>query len=194
MRAKEAFSPFAGGPMTPASMSPDRLYAGTQATLDGIVAGFTPASIFCPSPARRRRPGIVASGCRPAATLAMAMSHPRIKGASGSGIYDLEPIRHSYLNVKLGLDEAMSHRNSPIRQTESDQADGADGRAAELPLLRSRPRILPPPRARFGLPVSYVRFRRQPFLSGRMLAPTGRITLMIRQLLSGYRARRRSGR
>jgi len=27
-----------------------------------------------------------------------------------SGIYDLEPIRHSYLNIKLALDEAMSRR------------------------------------------------------------------------------------
>ena len=31
-----------------------------------------------------------------------------------SGIYDLEPIRHSYLNEKLKLDEAMSRRNSPM--------------------------------------------------------------------------------
>ena len=39
----------------------------------------------------------------------MAMMNPHIKGGVAiSGIYDLEPIRHSYLNIKLGLDEAMS--------------------------------------------------------------------------------------
>ena len=36
---------------------------------------------------------------------AMALSHPQVKaGMAISGIYDLEPIRHSYLNVKLRLD------------------------------------------------------------------------------------------
>jgi arylformamidase len=45
----------------------------------------------------------------------MALSYPHVKAAIGiSGIYDLEPIRASYLNVKLGLDEAMSRRNSPM--------------------------------------------------------------------------------
>ena len=31
------------------------------------------------------------------------------------GIYDLEPIRLSYLNEKLGLDTAEAERNSPVR-------------------------------------------------------------------------------
>ena len=32
----------------------------------------------------------------------MALSHPQVKaGMAISGIYDLEPIRHSYLNEKL---------------------------------------------------------------------------------------------
>ncbi len=47
----------------------------------------------------------------------MALSHPQVKaGMAISGIYDLEPIRHSYLNVKLGLDDAISRRNSPMAQ------------------------------------------------------------------------------
>src|SRR6201994_352751 len=47
----------------------------------------------------------------------MALSHRSVKaGMAISGIYDLEPIRHSYLNVKLGLDEATSQRNSPVMQ------------------------------------------------------------------------------
>jgi acetyl esterase/lipase len=47
---------------------------------------------------------------------AMAMdAAPVAGGLAISGIYDLEPIRLSYLNDKLGLDVAEAARNSPIR-------------------------------------------------------------------------------
>ena len=36
-------------------------------------------------------------------------------GTAISGIYDLEPMRHCYINEKLCLDEPSSLRNSPIR-------------------------------------------------------------------------------
>jgi arylformamidase len=37
-----------------------------------------------------------------------------IKGGCGvSGLYDLEPIRHTYLNGTLALDESSARRNSP---------------------------------------------------------------------------------
>jgi len=117
---------------------------------------------------------------------ATALSHPRVKGGVAiSGIYDLEPIRHSYLNVKLGLDEAMSHRNSPIRQTESAIKPMAlTVGAAELPLLRKQTADFASHRARFGLPVSYEEIpgANHFTIMDEMLAPTGRITLMIRQL------------
>ena len=38
-------------------------------------------------------------------------------GISISGIYDLEPIRLCYLNDKVGMDEEVALRNSPIHQT-----------------------------------------------------------------------------
>ena len=45
---------------------------------------------------------------------AMAMDHPAVKGGLAiSGIYDLEPMRLSYINDKLRLDEAEARRNSP---------------------------------------------------------------------------------
>jgi arylformamidase len=47
---------------------------------------------------------------------AMAMSHPAVKGGLAiSGIYDLEPMRLSYINDKLRLDEDEAKRNSPGR-------------------------------------------------------------------------------
>jgi len=46
---------------------------------------------------------------------ATVMSLGVVKGGLAiSGLYDLEPIRLNYLNVKLGLDAAEARRNSPI--------------------------------------------------------------------------------
>jgi acetyl esterase/lipase len=45
---------------------------------------------------------------------AITMDHPAVKGGLAiSGIYDLEPMRLSYINDKLRLDEAEARRNSP---------------------------------------------------------------------------------
>jgi arylformamidase len=45
---------------------------------------------------------------------AMAMSHAAVKGGLAiSGIYDLEPMRLSYINDKLQLDQDEARRNSP---------------------------------------------------------------------------------
>ena len=69
---------------------------------------------------------------------AMAMNDRRVAGGIAiSGIYDLEPIRLNYLNVKLGLDPAEAHRNSPILHLPSQAGPlvVAYG-SAELPELR----------------------------------------------------------
>ena len=120
--AKEVFSLFAGGPM--------------MFGINVAMIGYTLAPEATLDRDRRRNPcgidflveqlpalggdtsRIVVSGWSAGGHLtAMALSHPQVKAAMAiSGIYDLEPIRHSYLNVKLGLDEAMSHRNSPMMQ------------------------------------------------------------------------------
>src|SRR5690606_36141629 len=69
---------------------------------------------------------------------AMAMGHPAVRGALAiSGIYDLEPIRLSWLNEELRLDAAEVERISPIRHLPEQSAPlllsvGAD----ELPELR----------------------------------------------------------
>jgi acetyl esterase/lipase len=67
---------------------------------------------------------------------AMTMDHPAVKGGLAiSGIFDLEPMRLSYINDKLRLDEAEARRNSPMLLKISDKplfiAYGAD----ELPEL-----------------------------------------------------------
>ena len=118
-RAKETFALFAEGPMAHGinvaligyTLAPD-------ATLDQIVAEIHAGIDFLAEqlPALGGDgKGIVVSGWSAGGHLtAMALSHPQVRaGMAISGIYDLEPIRHSYLNEKLCLDEAASRRNSP---------------------------------------------------------------------------------
>jgi arylformamidase len=190
-RAKETFAVFASGPMAHGinvaligyTLAPD-------ATLDEIVAEIhggldfliAQLSALGGDPDR-----IVASGWSAGGHLtSMALSHPGVKaGMAISGIYDLEPIRHSYLNVKLGLDEAMSLRNSPMMQ-----AGGALKPlslvvgSAELPLLRKQTADFAGHRAKYGLPVTYEEIPGANHFSimDELVSPTGRITTLIRQL------------
>ena len=162
-RAKETFALFADGPMahginvalTGYTLAPD-------ATLDrDRRPKSTPRSIISPDNCPRSAAtasGIVVAGWSAGGHLtSMALSNPHVRaGMAISGIYDLEPIRHSYLNVKLGLDEATSRRNSPMAQ-----AGGATKPLslvvgdAELPLLRKQTADFAGHRARYGLPVTY---------------------------------------
>jgi arylformamidase len=190
-RAKEVFTIFAEGPITHGinvaligyTLAPD-------ATLDQIVAeihaGIDHLAGQLPSLGAEDG-GIVVSGWSAGGHLtAMALSHPKVRAGLGiSGIYDLEPIRHSYLNAKLALDEAMSQRNSPLMQ--------ADGPAkplslvvgsAELLLLRKQTADLAAHRARYGLPVTYEEIPGADHFTimNEMTSPQGRITTLIRQL------------
>ncbi len=116
----------------------------------------------------------------------MALSHPQVKAGMGiSGIYDLEPIRHSYLNVKLGLDEAMSRRNSPVMQVGGAAKPlSLVAGSAELPLLRKQTADFAGHRARFGLPVTYEEIPGADHFTimNELVSPAGRITTLIRQL------------
>jgi arylformamidase len=191
MRAKEAFSLFAAGPMAHGiNVALIGYTLAPEATLEQIVAEIHAGIDFLAG----RLPELGGDANRIAASgwsagghlTAMAMSNPRIKGGVAiSGIYDLEPIRHSYLNEKLRLDEAMSLRNSPMMQ-----ASGATKPlaltvgAAELPLLRRQTADFAGHRAKYGLPVSYEEIPGADHFSimDQMLSPKGRITMMIRQL------------
>jgi acetyl esterase/lipase len=190
-RAKETFAVFAGGPMAHGinvaligyTLAPD-------ATLDEIVAEIHRGLDFLVEklPALGGDPGrIVASGWSAGGHLtSMALSHPGVKaGMAISGIYDLEPIRHSYLNVKLRLDEAMSRRNSPMMQTEGAAKPlSLVVGSAELALLRKQTADFAGHRAKHGLPVSYEEIPGANHFSimEAMMSPEGRITTLIRQL------------
>jgi arylformamidase len=190
-RAKETFALFAGGPMAHGinvaligyTLAPD-------ATLDEIVAEIHGGIDFLVErvPALGGDAGrIMVSGWSAGGHLtSMALSHPRVKaGMAISGIYDLEPIRHSYLNVKLGLDEAMSRRNSPMMQAGGTiKPLSLVAGAAELPLLRKQTADFAGHRARYGLPVTYEEIPGADHFTimNEMTSPAGRITTLIRQL------------
>src|ERR1700724_728543 len=192
-RAKEAFTLFAEGPLGYGinvaligyTLAPD-------ATLDQIVteihAGIDYLAKELPAFGGDGK-GIVVSGWSAGGHLtSMALSHPRVRaGMAISGIYDLEPIRASYLNVKLGLDEAMSRRNSPMMQ-----AGGAAkplslvAGSAELPLLRKQTADFAGHRARYGLPVTYEEIpgANHFTIMDELSSPMRRITTLIRQLVA----------
>ena len=190
-RAKESFALFAAGPMahginvalTGYTLAPD-------ATLDEIVAEVHAAIDFL----AERLPalggdgkGIVVSGWSAGGHLtSMALSHPQVRaGMAISGIYDLESIRHSYLNAKLGLDEAASRRNSPMTQAgEVIKPLSLVVGDAELPLLRKQTADFAGHRAKYGLPVTYEEIpgANHFTIMNELVSPTGRITTLIRQL------------
>ena len=191
MRAKETFALFAGGPMAHGinvaligyTLAPD-------ATLDEIVAEIHQGIDFLAGqiPALGGDASrLVVSGWSAGGHLtSMALSHPYVKaGMAISGIYDLEPIRHSYLNIKLGLDEAASRRNSPMRlEGGAMKPLSLVAGSAELPLLRKQTADFAGHRARYGLPVTYEEIPGADHFTimEEMLKPAGRITTLIRQL------------
>ena len=190
-RAKEIFALFAEGPLAYGinvaligyTLAPD-------ASLDQIVAEIHSGIDFLgkqlPALGGDAK-GIVVSGWSAGGHLtAMALAHPLVRaGLAISGIYDLEPIRHSYLNVKLGLDAAMSRRYSPMMETGGTMKPvSLVVGSAELPLLRKQSADFAAHRARYGLPVTYeeIAGANHFTIMNELSSPHGRITTLIRQL------------
>jgi arylformamidase len=190
-RAKEVFTVFAEGPMAHGiNVALIGYTLAPEATLDQIVAEIHAGIDYLAEqlPALGGNAGeIVVSGWSAGGHLtSMALAHPKVKAGLGiSGIYDLEPIRHSYLNEKLGLDEAMSQRNSAMMQTGGAMKPlSLVIGSAELPLLRKQTADFAAHRARHGLPVTYEEIPGADHFSimNAMVEPKGRITTLIRQL------------
>ena len=190
-RAKETFALFAEGPLAYGinvaligyTLAPD-------ATLDQIVgeihAGIDHLAKQLPALGGDSK-GVVASGWSAGGHLTtMALTHPQVRaGMAISGIYDLEPIRHSYLNEKLSLDEAASHRNSPMMVAGGPLKPlSLVVGSAELPLLRKQTADFAGHRAKYGLPVTYEEIpgANHFTIMNELASPSGRITTLVRQL------------
>jgi arylformamidase len=159
MRAKESFAFVAAGPLAigmnvalvgytlaPAA-SMDDIVDEIRTALDWLVAEL-PALGGDPEK-------LLLSGWSAGAQLAaMTMDQTSVRGCLAiSGIYDLEPMRHCYVNDKLGLDETMALRNSPIRLQPSTKVPLAVVvGGAELPLMLQQSADFAEARSRQGLP------------------------------------------
>jgi acetyl esterase/lipase len=190
MRAKEAFTIFAEGAMAHGiNVALIGYTLAPEATLEAIVAEIHQGIDYLAGQLPvlgADTGGIVVSGWSAGGHLtAMALSHPKVKaGIAISGIFDLEPIRHSYLNVKLKLDGPMSRRHSPMAQSGGPMKPLAlVVGAAELPLLRKQTADFAGHRAKYGLPVAYEEIPGANHFSimDEMHSPNGRITTMIRR-------------
>jgi acetyl esterase/lipase len=89
-----------------------------QCSLDGIVRECGEAINFLrsslPALGAADASMILAGWSAGAHLAAMWSSHQAVKGTLAiSGVYDLEPVRHTYLNVALMLEKADASRNSP---------------------------------------------------------------------------------
>jgi arylformamidase len=116
----------------------------------------------------------------------MSLGHPHIRaGLLISGIYDLEPIRHSYLNARLNLDDASIQRNSPIRNPGGvNKPLVVMAGSGELPLLRKQSADYAAHRASYGLPVIYEEIpgANHFTMMDELASPSGRLTTLVRQL------------
>ena len=193
MRSKDFFTCFAAGPIAHGinvaaigyTLAPDatldEIVAEIKAGVDALVAQADALGID----AER----IVVSGWSAGGHLtSTTLSHPKVKGGVAiSGIYDLEPIRASYLNDKLKLDEAMSKRQSPLLQGAGpDKPLALVVGGAELPILRQQTADLAVHRVQHGLPVSYEEIPGADHFSimAELEKPQGRITTLIRELVA----------
>jgi len=118
----------------------------------------------------------------------MSLGHPHIKaGLLISGIYDLEPIRHSYLNAKLNLDDGTIQRNSPMRNPGGvNKPLVVVAGSGELPLLRKQSADYAGHRAAYGLPVFYEEIpgANHFTMMDELASPSGRLTTLVRQLFT----------
>jgi acetyl esterase/lipase len=120
-RAKELFAFVAQGPLAwGINVALVGYTLAPQKRLDGIVAeihaaaGWLAQSI--PMLGGNAKQLFVSGWSAGGHLTAMAMSHPAVRGGLAiSGIYDLEPMRLSYINDKLRLDEREQRRCTPGR-------------------------------------------------------------------------------
>jgi arylformamidase len=125
---------------------------------------------------------------------AMCLQEP-VKGALAiSGIFDLEPIRLSYINEKLKLDEAQARRNSPLLNlpTKAPPLTVAYGTAELLELQRQSDEF-GSAWLKAGLPgrlMSLAGHNHYTILE-QLASPTGVLTKVVRQLCG--RAEAKSG-
>ena len=191
-RAKEDFTFIATGPLEHGINVALMGYTlAPEITLDGILSEIDAGVEFL---ARNLgelvvEPGpVVAAGWSAGGHLAVAAArHERIAAAlSISGVFDLEPVQHSYLNERLGLDREAARRNSPVYWVDdiAKPVSLAVG-SHELLLLRDQTARYAAARSRKWLRTSYEEIEgcNHFTIMNEIAEPAGRITMLIQRLI-----------
>lgn len=193
MRAKEDFSFLALGPLAHGihvafvgyTLAPEKRLSGIVDEIHAAIAWL--ADRVGEFGGDRRR--LLVSGWSAGGHLAaLALEDPAVRaGLAISGIYDLEPMRHCYINDKLQLDEAEAWRLSPLRRAPARSAAlviafGGD----ELPELRRQSESFAAARSRARLPGRLVSLpgRNHFTILDELANPDGVLTTLVRELVA----------
>jgi len=192
-RAKENFTFCAAGPLAHGinvaligyTLAPD---ASLDQIVDEVRGGIDYLATELPALGGDPNRMIVSGWSAGGHLSSMSLGHPQIKaGLLISGIYDLEPIRHSYLNAKLNLDDVTIQRNSPLRNPGGvNKPLVMVAGSGELPLLRKQSADYAGHRAAYGLPVLYEEIpgANHFTMMDELASPSGRLTVLARQLFT----------
>jgi len=193
MRAKELFRFLAAGPLAHGISVANVGYTlAPEATLDEIVTEIHSAidSILARGGAYGGDTNrVIVSGWSAGGHLtAMSLSHPGVRGGLAiSGIFDLEPIRLSYLNAKLRLDRHDVARLSPITniRAPSPPLVIAHG-TAELAELQRQSREYAEARAKAGLAgrLTPLAGHNHFTILEELANPDGALTRIVRELIA----------
>jgi arylformamidase len=179
MRAKETFAFLTAGPLAHGiSVALVGYTLAPEKRLDGIVAEIGAALDFL------ERECVLSGWSAGGHLTAMAMDHPRVRaGLAISGIYDLEPIRLSYINDKLGLDADAARRLSPVHRPASRKPLVIAYGTSELPELQ-RQSVDYAKLAR-GAQLRPLEGRNHFTILEELASPGGRLTALARTLMDG---------
>ena len=159
-------------------------------TLTGIVAEILAALdwLAAEGPAHRIAGPLVVSGWSAGGHLtAMALAHPRVSaGLAISGIFELGPLRDTYLNEKLRLTDDEVATLSPLRLPPVPKPLAIAHGTAELPALVGNSRDLHAPRAAAHAPGPLLPVPRADHFTIRdeLRRPQGVLTGLVRSLLA----------
>ncbi len=180
-RAKENFGFVAEGPLAHGiNVAMIGYTLAPNIRLTGIVEEVRAALDFL----SREHKSIIVSGWSAGGHLtAMAMGHPAAKaGLAISGAYDLEPIRLSYVNDKLRLDEDEARRMSPMLLPKPQKPLAIAYGGAELPEMRRQSEDYG---KAIGRPAHALAGHDHFTILDELASPAGALTRMVSQAVHG---------
>lgn len=193
MRAKETFRFLAPGPLAHGiSVASVGYTLAPEATLADIVGEIESAIDWLAANVARLggdASRMFVSGWSAGGHLAaLALDHPAVRGGLAiSGIFDLEPIRLSFLNDKLGLNADDAVALSPLHRLRASSpplflAYGT----GELPELQRQSRDYAAARAAAGLPGTLAALNGHNHFSilEELASPAGELTQRVRELVA----------